>query len=52
MEGAMDILRFLVYHAIFILTVLIFSTYLGLTIFSAITLRKYPAKTLMWTIIP
>jgi hypothetical protein len=44
MEGAMDILRFLVYHAIFILTVLIFSTYLGLTIFSAITLRKYLRK--------
>jgi len=40
----MDILKFLVYHAIFILTVLIFSTYLGLTIFSAITLRKYLRK--------
>ena len=44
MESAMDIFRFLVYHAIFILTVLIFSTYLGLTIFSAITLRKYLRK--------
>jgi len=40
----MDIPRFLVYHAIFILTVLIFTTYLGLTIFSAITLRKYLRK--------
>ena len=40
----MDITRFLVYHAIFILTVLIFTTYLGLTIFSAITLRKYLRK--------
>jgi cellulose synthase/poly-beta-1,6-N-acetylglucosamine synthase-like glycosyltransferase len=44
MESAIDIPRFLVYHAIFILTVLIFSTYLGLTIFSAITLRKYLRK--------
>ena len=44
MEGAMDILKFLVYHVIFILTVLIFSTYLGLTIYSAITLRKYLRK--------
>ncbi len=44
MESGMDILRFLVYHGIFILTVLIFSTYLGLTIFSAITLRKYLRK--------
>jgi len=44
MESTADILRFLVYHAIFILTVLIFSTYLGLTIFSAITLRKYLRK--------
>ena len=44
MESAKDIFLFLVYHAIFILTVLIFSTYLGLTIFSAITLRKYLRK--------
>lgn len=44
MESATDILKFLVYHAIFILTVLIFSTYLTLTIFSAITLRKYLRK--------
>lgn len=44
MESTMDILRFLLYHAIFILTVLIFSTYLGLTIYSAITLRKYLRK--------
>ena len=44
MESAIDIPRFLVYHAIFILTVLIFTTYLGLTIFSAITLRKYLRK--------
>ncbi|TFH28234.1 MAG: glycosyltransferase family 2 protein [Bacteroidia bacterium] len=40
----MDIPRFLVYHAIFILTVLIFTTYLGLTIYSAISLRKYLRK--------
>jgi biofilm PGA synthesis N-glycosyltransferase PgaC len=44
MESAMDIPRFLVYHAIFILTVLIFTTYLGLTIYSAISLRKYLRK--------
>jgi cellulose synthase/poly-beta-1,6-N-acetylglucosamine synthase-like glycosyltransferase len=44
MESGMDILRFLVYHMIFILTVLIFTTYLGLTIYSAITLRKYLRK--------
>ncbi len=44
METTMDILRFLVYHAIFIITVLIFTTYLTLTIFSAITLRKYLRK--------
>ena len=44
MESIIDIPRFLVYHAIFILTVLIFTTYLGLTIYSAITLRKYLRK--------
>ena len=31
-------------HAVFIVTVLIFTTYLGLTIFSAISLRKYLRK--------
>ena len=40
----MDIFRFLVYHAIFILTVLIFTTYLSLTVYSAISLRKYLRK--------
>jgi len=44
MEQAVDILKFLVLHAIFIITALIFSTYLMLTIFSAISLRKYLRK--------
>ena len=44
MEHIVDILRFLVLHAIFIITALIFSTYLMLTIFSAISLRKYLRK--------
>jgi len=44
MESPIDILKFLVNHMIFILTVLIFTTYLVLTIFSAITLRKYLRK--------
>jgi len=44
MESIVDILKFLVLHAIFIITALIFSTYLMLTIFSAISLRKYLRK--------
>ncbi|MCK5067980.1 MAG: glycosyltransferase family 2 protein [Bacteroidales bacterium] len=44
MESAFDILRFLAYHAIFIITVLIFTTYLILTVFSAVSLRKYLRK--------
>ncbi|MFO7934806.1 MAG: glycosyltransferase [Bacteroidales bacterium] len=39
-----DILRFFFLHAIFIITALIFSTYLMLTIFSAVSLRKYLRK--------
>ncbi|HER09605.1 MAG TPA: glycosyltransferase family 2 protein [Bacteroides sp.] len=44
MEQIVDILKFLVLHAIFIITALIFSTYLMLTIYSAISLRKYLRK--------
>jgi biofilm PGA synthesis N-glycosyltransferase PgaC len=44
MESPIDIMKFLVNHMIFILTVLIFTTYLFLTIFSAISLRKYLRK--------
>ncbi len=40
----MDILMFFVLHAVFIITALIFSTYLVLTVFSAISLRKYLRK--------
>jgi poly-beta-1,6-N-acetyl-D-glucosamine synthase len=40
----LDILMFFVLNAVFIITVLIFSTYLMLTIFSAISLRKYLRK--------
>jgi len=35
---------FFVLHAVFIITALIFSTYLVLTVFSAISLRKYLRK--------
>jgi cellulose synthase/poly-beta-1,6-N-acetylglucosamine synthase-like glycosyltransferase len=44
MEQVIDILRFLAFHAIFIITALIFTTYLVLTIFSAISLRLYLRK--------
>ena len=44
MSGIFDILKFFVLHAVFIITALIFSTYLMLTIFSAISLRKYLRK--------
>jgi len=44
MEGLFDALRFFVLNAVFIITALIFSTYLLLTIFSAISLRKYLRK--------
>jgi hypothetical protein len=44
MEQMIDILRFLAFHAIFIITALIFTTYLVLTIFSAISLRLYLRK--------
>lgn len=44
MEQTYDILRFFFLHAIFIITALIFSTYLMLTIFSAVSLRKYLRK--------
>lgn len=44
MRGFIDILEFFVLHAVFIITALIFSTYLMLTVFSAISLRKYLRK--------
>jgi len=44
MEGFIDALRFLLLNAIFIITALIFGTYLLLTVFSAISLRKYLRK--------
>ena len=44
MEQMTDILKFLAFHAIFIITALIFTTYLVLTIFSAISLRLYLRK--------
>lgn len=44
MERAIDILMFFVLNAIFIVTAMIFTAYLTLTIFSAITLRKYLRK--------
>ena len=44
MDQLYDILRFLAYHAIFIITAMIFTTYLVLTIFSAISLRLYLRK--------
>ena len=44
MDGLIEILKFLVMHLVFIITVLIFTTYLFLTIFSAIFLRKYLRK--------
>jgi cellulose synthase/poly-beta-1,6-N-acetylglucosamine synthase-like glycosyltransferase len=44
MEGLFEILKFFVMHLVFIITALIFTTYLFLTIFSAIFLRKYLRK--------
>lgn len=44
MEGLFDALKFFVLNAVFIITALIFSTYLLLTVFSAISLRKYLRK--------
>ncbi|HDR68531.1 MAG TPA: glycosyltransferase family 2 protein, partial [Bacteroidaceae bacterium] len=40
----LDILKMLLLHSIFIITVLIFTVYLILTIFSAVSLRKYLRK--------
>jgi cellulose synthase/poly-beta-1,6-N-acetylglucosamine synthase-like glycosyltransferase len=44
MDGLLEILNFLVMHMVFIITALIFTTYLFLTVFSAIFLRKYLRK--------
>jgi cellulose synthase/poly-beta-1,6-N-acetylglucosamine synthase-like glycosyltransferase len=44
MSSLFEILRFLAYHAIFIITTLVFTTYLVLTIFSAVSLRRYLRK--------
>jgi cellulose synthase/poly-beta-1,6-N-acetylglucosamine synthase-like glycosyltransferase len=44
MEGFFNALKFLLLNAVFIITALIFSTYLLLTVFSAISLRKYLRK--------
>ncbi len=44
MHGLFEILKFFVLHAVFMITALIFSTYLLLTVFSAISLRKYLRK--------
>lgn len=44
MDGLLEILNFLVMHLMFIITAMIFTTYLFLTIFSAIFLRKYLRK--------
>jgi cellulose synthase/poly-beta-1,6-N-acetylglucosamine synthase-like glycosyltransferase len=44
LERAYEILKFFVLNAVFILSCLIFSAYLILTIFSAISLRKYLRK--------
>jgi len=44
MENIYEILRFLAYHAIFIITAMVFTTYLVLTIFSAVSLRLYLRK--------
>jgi cellulose synthase/poly-beta-1,6-N-acetylglucosamine synthase-like glycosyltransferase len=44
MDGFLEILNFLVMHLVFIITALIFTTYLFLTVFSAIFLRKYLRK--------
>jgi poly-beta-1,6-N-acetyl-D-glucosamine synthase len=44
MERAFEILKFFVLNAVFIITSLIFTSYLILTIFSAVSLRKYLRK--------
>ena len=44
MEGLIEILKFLVWHMVFIITAMIFTTYLFLTVFSAIFLRNYLRK--------
>ena len=44
MDGLLNGLKFFALNAVFIITALIFSTYLILTIFSAISLRKYLRK--------
>ena len=44
MNGLVEILKFLLLHSVFIITALIFTTYLVLTVFSAISLRKYLRK--------
>ncbi len=44
MEQLLDILKFLAYHMIFIITALVFTTYLVLTIYSAVSLRRYLRK--------
>lgn len=44
MDGLIEILKFFVLHLVFIITALIFTTYLFLTIFSAVFLRKYLRK--------
>jgi cellulose synthase/poly-beta-1,6-N-acetylglucosamine synthase-like glycosyltransferase len=44
MDGLIEILKVLVMHLVFIITALIFTTYLFLTIISAIFLRKYLRK--------
>jgi cellulose synthase/poly-beta-1,6-N-acetylglucosamine synthase-like glycosyltransferase len=44
MEKVFEILKFLVLNGVFIITAMIFTTYLTLTVFSAISLRKYLRK--------
>lgn len=44
MKEVLDILRFFALHAVFIITAMVFTTYLMLTIFSAVSLRKYLRK--------
>ena len=44
MEQLLDILKLLAYHMIFIITALVFTTYLVLTIYSAVSLRRYLRK--------
>ena len=44
MESILDILKFIAYHLIFIITALVFTTYLVLTVYSAVSLRRYLRK--------